>query len=97
MSLSTGYAHIEKDQATCSGKARIRGTRIRVIDIVAASDHLGFSPDEICDQYPELNLAQVYSALAYYYDHPDEIRLDFESEADSADRFKRDHPDQVAP
>ena len=97
MSLDTSYAHIEKDPKACGGKARIEGTRIRVLDVVAAAEHLALSPDEICDQYPELTLAQVHSALAYYYDHRDEIRADFESERKAADRFKSDHPDQVAP
>ena len=97
MSLETSYAHIAKDRQVCGGKACIEGTRIRVMDVVAAAQHLALSPDEICDQYPELTLAQIHSALAYYYDHRDEIRADFESEREAAARFKRDHPDQVAP
>ena len=97
MSLKTSYAHITKDSAICGGKACIRSTRIRVLDIVSATERLGLSPDEICDQYPELTLAQVHSALAYYYDHREEIQADIESERNAVDRFQRDHPDQVAP
>ena len=97
MSLKTIYPHIEKNPATCGGKACIKGTRIRVLDIVSAGEHMGLSPDEICDQYPELNLAQVHSALAYYYDNRQEIQADCESERREVDRFKREHPDQVAP
>ena len=97
MSLETSYPHIAKDPKVCGGKACIEGTRIRVMDVVAAAEHLALSPDEICDQYPDLTLAQVHSALAYYYDHRDEIRADFEFERSAAERFKSDHPDQVAP
>lgn len=97
MSVNTRYHHITKDPAVCGGKASVAGTRIRVLDIVAATEHLALSPDEICDQYPELTLAQVHSALAYYYDHRQEIRSDFESERGAGERFQKEHPDQIAP
>jgi len=97
MNVKTTYHHITKDPTVCGGKASVLGTRIRVLDIVAATEHLGLSPDEICDQYPELTLAQVHSALAYYYDHRDEIRSDFESERTAVESFQKDHPDQIAP
>ncbi len=32
------------------------------------------SPAEIAATYPTITLAQVHAALAYYYDHHDEIR-----------------------
>ncbi len=97
MSLKTSYHYITKDPAVCGGKACVLGTRIRVLDVVAATEHLALSPDEICDQYPELTLAQVHSALAYYYDHRDEIRSDSESARTEVERFQKEHPDQIAP
>jgi len=33
----------------------------------------GSSPEEIHFQYPHLSLAQIHSALAYYYDHQAEF------------------------
>lgn len=36
----------------------------------------GKSPDEIVAEHPQLTLADVYAALAYYYDHRDEIDAD---------------------
>jgi len=66
------------------------------MDIAAAAEHLGLSPNEICDQYPELTLGQVHGALAYYYDNRDEVRVELDSEKEKAERFRRDHPDQVA-
>lgn len=97
MTPKTTYAHISKDPTICGGKACIDGTRIRVLDIACASEHLALSPDEVCDQYPELTLAQVHSALAYYYDHREEVRGDLDSERSAIERFRREHPDQVAP
>ena len=96
MSLKTSYRYISKDPAVCGGKACIVSSRIRVLDIACASEHLALTPDEICDQYPELTLAQVHSALAYYYDHRDEVQRDIESDREAADQFQREHPDQVA-
>ena len=64
MSLKTSYPYIAKDPAVCGGKACIEATRIRVLDIACAAEQLALSPDEICDQYPELTLAQVHSAPA---------------------------------
>ena len=68
-----------------------------MLDIVAATERLALSPDEVCDQYPELTLAQIHSALAYYYDHREEIQAEIQAERNAVDRFQRDHPDQVAP
>jgi uncharacterized protein (DUF433 family) len=45
-----------------------------VRDIVAARDFAGLTPAEIAaNVYPDLTLAQVYAALAYYEDHREEI------------------------
>jgi len=97
MDLKMSYAYITKDRAVCRGKACIEGTRIRVLDIVAATEHLGMSPDEICDQYPGLTLAQIHSALAYFFDHREEIQAEMESERQEVSRFQSEHRDQVAP
>ncbi|HVR73147.1 MAG TPA: DUF433 domain-containing protein [Planctomycetota bacterium] len=97
MSLETHHAHIIKDPAICGGKACIRGTRIRVLDIADAAERLALSPDEICDQYGGLTLAQVHTALAYYYDNQEGIAADRDSERQKVEWFQREHPDQVAP
>ena len=63
--------HISVDD---QGQAWIDGTSIKVVDIVF--DHLahGWSPEEIRDHHYRVpTLAQVYAALAYYYDHQVEL------------------------
>jgi len=35
-------------------------------------------PEEIQRQHPHLTLGQIYSALAYYHDHQDEMDRDIE-------------------
>lgn len=66
----------------CGGRVRIDGTRITVHQI-AALYRQGLTPEEIADQYPHINLAQVYAALAYYHANRNEV--DRELEAETAD------------
>jgi uncharacterized protein (DUF433 family) len=68
--------HIEATPGVCGGKPRIAGHRIRVQDIVVLHEYRGLSPDEIVATYPSLNLAQVYAALSYYFDHHQDIEAD---------------------
>lgn len=39
-----------------------------------AYEHSGYEPDEITQLYPDLTLADVHRALAYYDDHIDDFR-----------------------
>ena len=74
--------HIQITPSICGGKPRIAGHRIRVQDIVIWYEHLKMSPDEIIYHHPSITLADVHAALAYYYDHLEEIRQDIrQSEA----------------
>ena len=96
ISRATEYAHIVKTPGIVGGEARIDGHRIRVIDIVAARDLVGASPEEIAGSvYPSLTLAQIYAALAYYEDHRAEIGPSFTDEAGFIDTFLKEHPDLV--
>lgn len=64
--------HIEISSDIAGGKPRIVGHRITVQDIVIWHERLGKSVDEIATEY-DLALADVYAALAYYFDHRIEI------------------------
>ena len=94
---STVYAHITKDPEVCGGKACIDGTRIRVMDIVALETE-SYAPEKMLNVFAvPLTLGQVHAALAYYYDHKDEIEASFaeqergekESERKRAEFLKR--------
>ncbi len=50
----------------------VAGTRIR-LGVVLTSYRHGMSIEEIVQQYPPLKPADVHDALAYAYDHLDEI------------------------
>jgi uncharacterized protein (DUF433 family) len=67
---------------TCGGTARSAGSRIRVKDIVIWHLHQGMSPVEIVSKWPQLSLAGIHAALAYYYDRKE--RIDAEIQANEA-------------
>ncbi|ETW95810.1 MAG: hypothetical protein ETSY1_29170 [Candidatus Entotheonella factor] len=69
------YRNIEKAPDRCGGRATIAGTRIRVCTILTCYRQ-GMTIEEIVQQYPHLRPVHIQDALAYAYDHPDEIEAD---------------------
>jgi len=72
MATKTLDERIVKTSGVCGGKPRIDGHRITVQNIVIWHDRLGLSADEISSEY-DLELADVYTALAYYFAHQSEV------------------------
>ena len=87
--------HIVSTPGTCGGKPRIAGTRIRVQDVVVWHEAWGQSPEEIVTSFPQLTLAQVHAALAYYYDHREEIRQHMRDAEALVEAFKQQYPSKV--
>jgi uncharacterized protein (DUF433 family) len=87
--------HIVSTPGTCGGKPRIAGTRIRVQDVVVWHEAWGLSPEEIVTDFPQLTLAQVHAALAYYYDHREEIRQHMQDAEALVEAFKQQYPSKV--
>jgi uncharacterized protein (DUF433 family) len=83
--------HIEVVQGPGGPKARIAGHRIRVQDVAIWHEKLGLSPDEIVHQYPTITLADVYAALAYYWDHREEIERAITEERAFVQAFRERH------
>jgi uncharacterized protein (DUF433 family) len=69
-------------------RAFISGTRIRVQDIVSDHERHGLSPEQIAREYPHITLAQVHAALAYFYDHRDEVLQQMKADEDFASRME---------
>src|SRR3954464_5217182 len=65
--------HIEIVEGAGGPKPRIKGSRIRVVDVAIWHDKLGMSADEIVQDCLQLTMGDVYAALAYYWDHREEI------------------------
>ena len=72
MSATILDSHIEITPGVLGGKPRIAGRRIAVEHIVVWHEWMGLPADEIANEY-SLSLADIYAALAYYYDHREAI------------------------
>ena len=83
---------IAKDPSICGGNACIAGHRVRVMDIAIMYEQMGMSPDDIVTEIPTITLSDVHAALAYYYDHLDEIRSEIQNSHDYADEFRSNNP-----
>lgn len=72
--------HVEITPGVCGGKPRIAGTRIRVQDVYVWHELQGKHADEIIAEYPQLTVADVHAALAYFWDNRAEIEKQMKSE-----------------
>jgi len=93
--VSVSREHIEIVQGAGGPKARIAGSRIRVLDVVIWHQQMGMSPEEIAEEYPTITLGDVYAALAYYWDHRDEIQAAIAREHEIAEKYRQMYPSRV--
>ncbi|PAW66597.1 MAG: hypothetical protein B9S30_07990 [Verrucomicrobiia bacterium Tous-C5FEB] len=73
--------HLMRDS---SGTLWIDNSGYRVVDL--AAEHLahGWNADTLQENHPDLSLAQIHAALAWFYDHEDEIRQEMRQREASA-------------
>ena len=86
---------ITKTLGVCGGRACIAGHRVRVLDVVEWHEHQGMTPDQIVSEVPSLTLADVHAALAYYFDHMEEIREEMRAERALVEEARRNNPSLV--
>lgn len=84
------YPHIVKDSGEPARLERHRRTRVAMI----VADYLwrGWSAEEVVRQYSYLSLAEVHSALAYYFDHTDAIDAELADEYREVEGWRAAHP-----
>lgn len=63
-----------------------------MLDVVIWHEQAALSPDEIVSQVPSITLADVHAALAYYYDHREEIQEEIRAERTQAEESHRNNP-----
>ncbi|WIG59759.1 MAG: hypothetical protein OJF49_002506 [Ktedonobacterales bacterium] len=79
MTVETGIKYIVREDGVLGGKPHVQGHRIAVHHI--AWWYLqGVSAESLAQEYA-LTPAEVHAALAYYYDHQDEIDRELAAEA----------------
>lgn len=71
--LKIQHPYVEKVEGTCGGKAKIKGTRIKVSQIAAEYLDMKMDIDEIFKSHPHLHYWEIYDALSYYYENQTEI------------------------
>lgn len=63
------YVRVDEHGAMRIGKSRV------MLDSIVAGFEQGHSPETLQQQYPTLNLEEVYGAITYYLAHTDEVRI----------------------
>lgn len=74
MTTTTTHCHIVQDDQILSGEPIVKGTRTSVRAIIELW-RMGIAPEEMLTHLPYLTLGQVFDALSYFSDHPDQIEL----------------------
>ncbi len=85
MSVATTYEHIT---ITENNTPIIENTTTKVVEIVLEMKAYGWSPEEIHFQHPYLSLGQIYSALAYYFDHVEEFERDISERLEKVEKIQ---------
>jgi uncharacterized protein (DUF433 family) len=86
--------HIEVTPGVRGGRPRIIGTRFTIADVVIMHLRMGQSLEEIAGRY-DLGLADLYAAMAYYYDHREEIDRSIAADEAFAEAFRRSSPSSL--
>jgi len=87
--VETVYEHIAVRE---DGIPIIAGTTMKVAELVAEKTAYGWSPEELLFQHPYLTLGQIYSALAYYWDHAAELDQDIECRLAQVELLRKETP-----
>ena len=85
---------IVQTPGVCGGKPRIDGHRITVQNVAIWHDGLGQSADEIASEY-DLELADIYAALAYYFAHREEIDVSIRESRAFIEEMQRETPSKL--
>lgn len=65
--------HVRRDSA---GVAWVDDTNVKVVEVVMSKQAYDLIPEDLHEQYPHLSLGQIHAALAFYYDHQEELDAD---------------------
>ena len=74
---------------TPQGTWRIAGTRVS-LDSVIYSFWDGATPEEICQEFPSLSLAQVYGVIGYYLQNREKVDVYLKKQQHAAERLDQE-------
>ena len=84
---ATEIPHLKWDP---SGSVWIDDTGFRVIDLVREHLAHGWGADALQENHPDLTLAQIHAALAWFYDHEEEVMREIAKRENRADQIFSD-------
>ena len=85
LSTNTEYKYILLDDHQVPF---IKGTSMKVVELVTSVQAYGWSPEELHFQYPHLSMSQIYSALAYYWEHKEKIDADMKRRFEYSEKLR---------
>ena len=83
----TTYEHVVLDKKEVP---IVAATNMKVVELVLEKTAYGWSPEELHFQHPYLSLGQIYSALAYYWDHKEALDQDIEERLRRVNRIQKE-------
>jgi Protein of unknown function (DUF433) len=83
MATELKYPHVEKPDGEPARLERV--PRVRIAQIAMDYLEYGWSVDEMCRQHPYLSLSEAHSAMAYYFDHQEEIDREIAEEIEQVE------------
>lgn len=66
------YRIVSAEESDIHDEPHIKGSRITVRDVYVRVEQRGLSPERVADRY-NLDIADIYEALAYYHHNPEEM------------------------
>ena len=85
MLANTLYRHIVTND---EGIPMIEGTTMKVVELVLNHKAYGWNAEELQENHPYLTMSQIHSALAYYWDHQEEIDSDIQKRLAHVDELQ---------
>jgi uncharacterized protein (DUF433 family) len=89
------HPYVTRKTSISGGKPIIAGTRVKVAQVAIEYEHMRLTPDEIIRAHPHLTLAQVYDALAYYYENAGDINADNRNEEELVQSIQAEYSHSV--
>lgn len=71
---TTQYRIVPGEESDLHDEPHVPDSRITVREIHARVEERGLDPETVADRF-NLDIADVYEALAYYHSNPEEMRL----------------------
>ncbi|MFI5378809.1 MAG: DUF433 domain-containing protein [Tepidisphaerales bacterium] len=86
--------YIQSSAGTRGGKPLIAGTRITVADVALMHLRLGQALEQVAAGY-DLSMASLHAAMAFYYDHREEIDRSIEEDDAFIEAMRSQNPSRL--